>query len=37
MVDTYLPLSPTTQAAGLEFKGYHDSWRTPDGSPAPRG
>jgi homogentisate 1,2-dioxygenase len=31
MVDTYLPLLPTVQSADLEFAGYHDSWRTPDG------
>jgi homogentisate 1,2-dioxygenase len=30
MVDTYLPLSPTAQALGVEFTGYHDSWRTPE-------
>ena len=28
MVDTYLPLFPTVQAANLEDAGYHDSWRT---------
>ena len=28
MIDTYLPLVPTAQAAGLEDVGYHDSWRT---------
>lgn len=28
MLDTYLPLTPTTQAANLEDAGYHDSWRT---------
>jgi len=28
MLDTYLPLVPTTQAANLEDAGYHDSWRT---------
>ena len=27
MVDTFLPLSPTVQAAAVEFAGYHDSWR----------
>ncbi len=29
MVDTYLPLFPTVQAANLEDAAYHDSWRTP--------
>jgi homogentisate 1,2-dioxygenase len=28
MVDTYLPLVPTSQAANLEDSAYHDSWRT---------
>jgi homogentisate 1,2-dioxygenase len=28
MVDTYLPLMPTVQAANLEDAGYQDSWRT---------
>jgi homogentisate 1,2-dioxygenase len=30
MVDTYLPLLPTAQAANIENPAYHDSWRTPD-------
>jgi homogentisate 1,2-dioxygenase len=29
MVDTFLPLIPTSQAANIEETGYHDSWRTP--------
>ena len=29
MVDTYLPLAPTAQAANLEDPGYHDTWRDP--------
>jgi homogentisate 1,2-dioxygenase len=28
MIDTYLPLIPTSQAANLEDAGYHDSWKT---------
>lgn len=28
MLDTYLPLMPTVQAANLEDAGYQDSWRT---------
>ena len=30
MVDTYLPLAPTQEAARIELAEYHDSWRTPD-------
>ncbi len=29
MMDTFLPLAPTAQAASLEDLGYHESWRTP--------
>ena len=29
MIDTFLPLLPTPQAANIEDPGYHDSWRTP--------
>lgn len=28
MCDTYLPLMPTAQAANLENRDYHDSWKT---------
>jgi homogentisate 1,2-dioxygenase len=28
MIDTFAPLSPTAQAAGLEDVGYHESWKT---------
>ena len=29
MVDTYVPLAPTLQAASIELAEYQDSWRTP--------
>lgn len=29
MIDTSLPLVPTSQAANIEDASYHDSWRTP--------
>jgi homogentisate 1,2-dioxygenase len=32
MVDTYLPLSVTAQAANLEDSAYHDSWRAAAGT-----
>jgi homogentisate 1,2-dioxygenase len=28
MIDTFLPLVPTAQAANIEEASYHDSWRT---------
>ena len=30
MIDTYLPLMPTAQAANIEDAAYHDSWRSPE-------